>query len=110
MQSRNDDCEYLFVTIRRPYRKLNPRTIQDIIDDIEQRSGITKKLTPHVLLRHTYATLSADQGIDIADLQHLLGHEDPSTTLVYAHVTEERKKQAYKKFHVQEEKTRYRVA
>lgn len=97
--SRNDDCEYLFVTYRKPYRKVSNRSIQDEINKIESRVEISKKLTPHTF-RHTFATLAAEQGIEIADLQHLMGHEDPSTTLVYAHVTEERKQQAYKKYHV----------
>lgn len=44
--------------------------------------------------------LSMEQGIELADLQHLLGHANPITTLVYGQVTEERKQQAYKKFHV----------
>lgn len=99
LQSRDDDCEYLFVTERRPIRQLSNRSIQRIIDKIEERANISKKLTPHVF-RHTFATLSAEQGIDLADLQHLLGHENPSTTLVYAHVTEERKREAFKKYHV----------
>jgi integrase/recombinase XerD len=51
-------------------------------------------------MRHTFATLSMDAGIELADLQHLLGHSDPGTTLIYANVSEERKQQAFKKYHV----------
>jgi len=97
---RNDDCEFLFVTERRPYRKMTGRTIERIIDKIESRVKLSKKLTPHVF-RHTFATLSMENGADLADVQHLLGHEDPSTTLIYSHVSEERKKLAFKKYHVQ---------
>ena len=97
--SRGDDCEYLFVTIRKPYRKLTGRTIQRIVDKIEMRSNLSKKLTPHTF-RHTKASLMMENGAELADVQHILGHENPSTTLVYAHVSEERKKQADKRFHV----------
>ncbi|AVK85971.1 integrase [Lysinibacillus sp. B2A1] len=98
--SRNDDCEALFATERRPYRRLTNRGIQYQIDKIEQVTQVSKPLTPHVM-RHTFATLSMDSGIELADLQHLLGHEDPATTLRYAPVSEERKRQAFKKYHIQ---------
>lgn len=100
LNSRNDDCEALFVTERKPYRRMGNMAIQREIDKIEKASQITKKLHPHVL-RHTYATLSMDAGIELADLQHLLGHSNPGTTLIYSNVSEERKQQAFKKYHVQ---------
>ena len=100
LQERKDDCLALFVTTRRPFRRLANSSIQDEIDKIEKASGITKKLTPHVL-RHTFANLSMDSGIELADLQHLLGHSNPATTLIYTNVSEERKRNAHKKFHVQ---------
>lgn len=97
---RKDDCPALFVTTRRPIRRMGKSTIQDEIDKIEQNSGIEKKLTPHVL-RHTFANLSMEAGIELADLQHLMGHSSPGTTLIYTNVSEERKKRAFKKYHVQ---------
>jgi len=97
--TRNDECEALFVTERKPIRRMTNRGIQFEIDKIEKKANIQKKLTPHVL-RHTFATLSMDAGIELADLQHLLGHSNPATTLIYGNVSEERKKEAYKKFHV----------
>lgn len=100
LESRNDDCEYLFVTDRKPARKMANRTIERIIDKIQSRAKISKKLTPHVF-RHTAATLMMENGADLADVQQILGHENPSTTLVYAHVSEERKKQAHKRYHAQ---------
>ena len=100
LKSRTDDAEALFATVRKPYRKLGNRAIQREIDKIEQRANLSKALTPHVM-RHTFANLKMDAGVDLADLQHLLGHSDPSTTLTYAQVSEERKQQAFKKYHVQ---------
>ncbi|UUV26126.1 MULTISPECIES: tyrosine-type recombinase/integrase [Lysinibacillus] len=100
LKSRNDECNALFVTSRHPIRRLTNRGIQYQVNKIEQLSQVGKPLTPHVM-RHTFATLSMDSGIELTDLQHLLGHEDPATTLRYAPVSEERKKQAFKKYHVQ---------
>lgn len=100
LMTRNDDCEYLFVTERRPFRKNSGANIERIVDKIEQRAKVSKKLTPHTF-RHTFATLAMENGADLADVQQLLGHERPETTMVYAHVSEERKKQAHKKFHIQ---------
>lgn len=100
LNSREDDCEALIASERKPIRRLTNRGIQYQIDKIEHAAGISKPLTPHVM-RHTFATLAMDAGIELADLQHLLGHSDPSTTLRYAPVSEERKRDAFKKYHVQ---------
>lgn len=47
-------------------------------------AGIEKHVTPHTL-RHTYATLLANQGIDINILRILLGHSSIRTTQHYVH-------------------------
>lgn len=92
-----NECEHLFSTERRPYRQLKNKSIQDIIEKIAKRTNIQKKVTPHVF-RHTMATLAMENGIELGDLQQLLGHENPGTTLRYAAVSEERKHNAHKKF------------
>lgn len=100
LKIRDDECEALFVTERKPYRRMGHRSIQREVDKVELKASIQKKLTPHVM-RHTFATLSMDAGIELADLQHLMGHSNPATTLIYGNVSEERKQQAFKKYHVQ---------
>lgn len=92
-----NECEYLFSTERRPYRQLKNKSIQDIISKIANRTNIEKKITPHVF-RHTFATLAMENGIELGDLQQLLGHESANTTLRYAAVSEERKHHAHKRF------------
>lgn len=92
-----NECEHLFSTERRPCRQLQNKSIQDIISKISSRTTIDKKVTPHVF-RHTMATLAMENGIELGDLQQLLGHENANTTLRYAKVSEERKHSAHKRF------------
>lgn len=97
LNSRNDDNNALFVSLRKPYGRLSPRGIQREIEQIAKRSPIKKKVTPHVL-RHTFATLSLGNNMDISVISSILGHSDISTTQIYAHVTDENKKYQYKKY------------
>jgi integrase/recombinase XerD len=94
--TRNDDCEALIVTERRPYRRLSNRGIQREIAKITSNSSIKKNVTPHVL-RHTLASLSLNNNMDISVISDLLGHSNISTTQIYAHVTDENKRYQYKK-------------
>ena len=42
-----------------------------------------RPLYPH-LMRHTFASHALSAGMDLTVIQHLLGHTDPKTTLIYA--------------------------
>lgn len=92
-----DESEYLFSTERRPYRQMQNKSIEDVVEKIAKRTDIEKNVTPHVF-RHTMATLAMENGIELGDLQQLLGHENPSTTLRYTTVSESRKHSAHKRF------------
>ncbi len=99
LNSRKDNCEALIVTVRHPIRQLSNRGIQYIVKRIAKRSGIKKDIHCHSF-RHTFSQNMVDSGVDIVDLQYILGHSScDTTTKIYGRISEERKRNAFKKYH-----------
>ncbi len=73
-------------------QKMN-KHLKEIAKDVK----IEKNITTHIG-RHTFATLFYEATNDIATLQKLLGHSNIAQTIVYAHISEEKKKEQIKKF------------
>lgn len=103
---RHDTSPYLFVAHDRALRArehetvqpLTPRSIERLVQKYAKVAGIMKRITPHTL-RHSYATDLLRNGADIRSVQSMLGHSSITTTQIYTHVTDQRLKEIYKKFH-----------
>jgi len=65
------------------------RTVQYAYYRAKEKAGITKEGGIH-LLRHTFATHMLETGSGLFQLQKFLGHKRFNTTLVYAHIQEEK--------------------
>ena len=77
--------EALFSSSRAPYEPLSDRGIEKIISKLGKRIGMERPLYPH-LMRHTFASHALNCGMELTIIQHLLGHSDPKTTLIYAEI------------------------
>lgn len=82
LQSRCDNHPALFITTGSPPRRWAREDISKHFIRLRERSGITKKLTPH-MLRHTYCTNLLINGVDITFIKELAGHQDIQTTARY---------------------------
>ena len=90
------EIDYLF--INSIGGKLSRNSIENIFINISKMKDVRHKLSPHTL-RHSYATHLLNNGADLRSVQELLGHENLSTTEIYTHVSNERLKAEYLKYH-----------
>lgn len=85
----NKSRNYLFLGVRGG--QLSDREIRRIV---KLRTGTF----PHSI-RHTFATHLLEGGADLRIVQELLGHNDPSTTQIYTHVSKKQLQKKYKQSH-----------
>lgn len=78
-------CETDWVFLSSHGKPLKPRQVHYIVSKALEKAGILKrKHGPH-LLRHSGASLKAQQGENLIMIQYLLGHENLNTTRRYLH-------------------------
>lgn len=96
LNSRDDDNPALFVSLQKPYNRLQISGVEVRLRQYGKRLGLNK-VHPHKF-RRTLATMAIDKGMPIEQLQQLLGHRRIDTTLQYAMVKQSNVKIAHRKY------------
>lgn len=96
IESRNDESNALFVSSRKPYKRLSKGAVERIIRDIGTSAGVPNA-HPH-RFRRTAATMALNRGMPIEQVQQMLGHESINTTTIYARSEKENVKASHRKY------------
>ncbi len=108
LAARKDMSDALFVQVgseigkkketTKDVKALTKRSVERIVKQHAIKSGISKKVTPHVM-RHMFATDLLGNGADLRSVQAILGHANIGTTQIYTHVTDKHLREVHKRFH-----------
>ena len=88
------ESKCLFVNIK--HEMLKPSGIRYILNNIAKRAGV-ENVHPH-RFRRTFATGLARRGMNIQEIQKLLGHTKVTTTLRYITIDDDNVKSSYNKY------------
>ena len=94
--SKNKKSEYLF--LNKSGNHLSRFSFFKLIKKLLREKNINVDVSPHTL-RHSFATHMLEYGADLRTIQELLGHSDIATTKIYTHISNNRIKEDYEKFH-----------
>lgn len=92
-KERRPDSDYFICTLKGG--QVGDRYMRNVCYRASEKAGVyvnnnhsKKKVNPHVL-RHTCATELLEDGLNIREVQQMLGHNNINTTVIYTHVRPE---------------------
>ena len=91
-----DNTDYLF--LNNHGKKLTRQGFYKLVKELAVKKNIKTEFSPHTL-RHSFATHLLDRGADIVSIKEMLGHSSLSTTQIYTHISNQKLKDEYTKFH-----------
>ena len=93
---KDEDEKALFLNMRGG--RLTRQGLWLIVKKYAKAAGLGTDITPHIL-RHSFATHVLAGGLNLRQVQELLGHRSISTTQVYTRVTSERRREVFDRAH-----------
>ena len=101
MLLKNKTTKELFLNSRG--NKITREGFFKVLKKILLEKGLNPNISPHTL-RHSFATHLLEYGADLRVIQEMLGHSDVSTTRIYTHITNQKAREDYHKYHPRNEK------
>lgn len=96
LDSRLDNNEALFVSLRSPHERLTVSGVEEILRRLGRQTGI-EKVHPH-RFRRTMATNILNKGMPIEEVKEILGHVKLDTTMIYCQVSRENVRHSHRKY------------
>lgn len=96
LEERTDDNCALFVSLNKPYKRLQKNGIEAVLKKLGAKAGVDN-VHPH-RYRRTLATNLLDHDMSIQNVAQILGHEDLKTTQIYCYINQENVKMDYNKY------------
>lgn len=70
-------------------KEYSTSSLRTILKIAANKAGIEKRVNPHTL-RHSFATHLVEEGCSLSEVQSMLGHKSPETSMVYVHMASPR--------------------
>ncbi len=94
---KENKSDYLFVNNKS--FPLTDRGVRDILNRIADNSHLNIRFSPHTL-RHSLASHLLNNGMDLRQIQTILGHSSISTTQIYTHLNSDQLIKQYAKLDI----------